>query len=187
MSGESVNDIELQIDENTANISSQNVNNETSLIETAIDVELFPNHDYNIEGGVNKSSGNVLSAINFMSENHVTIEMFNENDSDSSVVDSDIDSVNGATHNFNRHNQLVSGYSKSVCTPNDIVKPNIGMITLQNTPQAMIGDKTIYQGPVTIHQCVSEKDRNIEGKRSLSCYYIHSFYYYQYLHSFRFD
>lgn len=57
-----------------------------------------------------------------------------------------------AVNNVNLPNQNQS------CVPvqNDHLRPNIHSITMQNSANPLFGDKTVYEGPVTIYQIVSD-------------------------------
>ncbi|XP_031623044.1 peptidoglycan-recognition protein LC-like [Contarinia nasturtii] len=94
----------------------------------------------------------------------------NENDSSEVYSDSDIEEV----INCNDKNQCLSSsaialanknvdspnlcQSSILCTNND-AKPNIGSIAVQNSSDITFGNKTFYQGPVTIKQFVYDKNK----------------------------
>lgn len=110
---------------------------------------------------------------NSIGSNNISIVTLDENENDSSVIDSDsdIDEVNNTNDSYNEYrnssgivlvNQNIDPpnlcQSSILCTNND-VKPNIGSIAVQNSSDITFGNKTFYQGPVTIKQFVYDKNK----------------------------
>lgn len=111
---------------------------------------------------------------------NATIPLDHNNDynfDDSSVVDSDSDSdsdsnyndiVPSSSHHNNINNSTTSGImmmDKNLdaimlkhSSANNDIKPNIGSIAVQNSSDITFGNKTFYQGPVTIKQFVYDKN-----------------------------
>ncbi|XP_055315740.1 peptidoglycan-recognition protein LC-like [Sitodiplosis mosellana] len=112
---------------------------------------------------------------NSIGSNNISIVTLDENDNDSSVVDSDSDVdevINCNNDNEYRSpngivlvNQNIDNQSSILCTNND-VKPNIGSIAVQNSSDITFGNKTFYQGPVTIKQFVYDKNKWKEAEQS---------------------
>lgn len=132
----------------------------------------------------NYSASDGSPSADSLRSNHISIVSLNEDDDSSSLADSDsdLDDIhtnvpafiaeairNGAPPNIpSSSNGMIvinngGGGSSSV---SDMVssgmgngRPNIGSIALQNSSDITFGDKTFYQGPVTVKQFFLEKDR----------------------------
>lgn len=107
---------------------------------------------------------------NSIDSNNISIVTLDENEDDSSVIDSDSDAEEIANCTDDRYKSssgivLVNKnieppnlcQSSVLCANND--KPNIGSIAVQNSSDITFGNKTFYQGPVTIKQFVYEKNK----------------------------
>lgn len=108
------------------------------------------------------------------SSNNVTIESLSDDDC-SSVVDSDsdIDEIPKSAAEFFRnkavcttngiHDQnqgvIVINETNSSDNSNVVKQPQIGSIAVQNSTDITFGNKTFYQGPVTIKQFLLEKNQ----------------------------
>lgn len=106
---------------------------------------------------------------NSIGSNNISIVTLD--DDESSVVDSDSD-IEDVINGSDRDHRSASGIvlvnknidppnlcqSSILCTNNDI-KPNIGSIAVQNSSDITFGNKTFYQGPVTIKQFVYDKNK----------------------------
>lgn len=106
------------------------------------------------------------------SNNNISIVTLDENELESSVVDSDSDvedTVNSScdyktntsgivlvNKNFDQPNV---GQSSILCTTNNDANPRIGSIAVQNSSDITFGNKTFYQGPVTIKQFLYDKNK----------------------------
>lgn len=106
--------------------------------------------------------------------NNVTIESLSDDDS-SSVVDSDSDideipktasdffqnKVVCTTNGSHEQNQGVIVINEKNSSDNNNVakQPQIGSIAVQNSTDITFGNKTFYQGPVTIKQFLLEKNQ----------------------------
>lgn len=120
-----------------------------------------------------QSSDSKFDCHSLAPSNNVTIESLS--DGDSSVVDSDsdIDEIPKTASDFFRNTSVcvTSGshdQSQGVIVinetissdKNDVVKhPQIGSIAVQNSSDITFGNKTFYQGPVTIKQFLLEKNQ----------------------------
>lgn len=116
---------------------------------------------------------------NSIGSNNMSIVTLDENDNDSSLMDSDSDCDEVINYNNNNDYRNPSGIvlvnknldpptfcqSSIVCTNND-VKPNIGSIAVQNSHDITFGNKTFYQGPVTIKQFVYDKNKWKEAEQA---------------------
>lgn len=107
--------------------------------------------------------------------NNVTIESLSDDDDDSSIAesDSDLDEIPKSASDFIRNQMIcasnqgpshgngviVINECKSAENDNSSVKPNIGSIAVQNSSDITFGNKTFYQGPVTIKQFLLEKNQ----------------------------
>lgn len=133
------------------------------------------------------SSANVTDAKK--SPNHslcsqtISITTLDDNDEASSVAESDLecdaaisddDDVDGPTvlsrqqhtiHGDRNEVVLVSNHSDGgdqsilAATSNSALRPNIGSIAVQNSSDITFGNKTFYQGPVTIKQFISDNNK----------------------------
>lgn len=106
---------------------------------------------------------------NSIGSNNISIATLD--DDESSVVDSDSD-IEDVINSFDRNHRSTSGIvlvnknvdppnlcqSSILCANNDI-KPNIGSIAVQNSSDITFGNKTFYQGPVTIKQFFTDKNK----------------------------
>lgn len=115
---------------------------------------------------------------------HISVVSLDEDDEDSSsIADSDsdldeiptkatdfiIDSIGGISGNSVHKNGLPNGANGLIVINNSSkqlaesgenpVKPNIGSIAVQNSSDITFGNKTFYQGPVTIKQFLLEKNQ----------------------------
>lgn len=120
---------------------------------------------------LNKPSDNKFGC---HSSSNVTIESLSDGDS-SSVVDSDsdIDEIPKSASDFFRNkvictssgnqdqNQGVIVINETSSSDNNNVAkhPQIGSIAVQNSSDITFGNKTFYQGPVTIKQFLLEKNQ----------------------------
>lgn len=119
-----------------------------------------------------------FSPKNSIDSNNISIVTLDENEIDSSVIDSDSESDANDAINCNKYRssidtvlvnkdlQLQNNCEASDLWTNDEVKANIGSICIQNSSDITIGgDKRVkvYQGPVTINQYVH--DSGTIGKR----------------------
>lgn len=108
---------------------------------------------------------------NSFGSNNISIVTLDENDEDTSVIDSDSDAdeVINYKSNFNSSPNGVVLVNKNIeapnlcqasalCTNND-AKPNIGSIAVQNSSDITFGNKTFYQGPVTIKHFFYDKNK----------------------------
>lgn len=112
---------------------------------------------------------------NSIGSNNISIVTLDENENDSSVIDSDsdVDEVINCNHSneFGRPsgivllNKNIDNQSSILCTNNDL-KPNIGSIAVQNSSDITFGNKTFYQGPVTIKQFVYDKNKWREAEQT---------------------
>lgn len=114
--------------------------------------------------------------------NHISIVSLNDDDDSSSVADSDSDFddihtkvpafIAEAIRNGGSPSTLPAMsngmivINNGVSSVSDLIaggvgngRPNIGSIALQNSSDITFGDKTFYQGPVTVKQFFLEKDR----------------------------
>lgn len=95
------------------------------------------------------------SLTNSLDSNNVSIETLDENVDDSSVIDSDVDGEDVLSPN-----EMHTAATNGIALMNDVVssheydapKLNIGSIAVQNSSGITFGNKTFYQGPVTIKQ-----------------------------------
>lgn len=109
---------------------------------------------------------------NSIDSNNISIVTLDENE-DSSTIDSDSDAeeiVNRCDNHYTTSSGIVLAtknldppnlFQSSVLSAND-AKPNIGSIAVQNSSDITFGNKTFYQGPVTIKQIVRH-DKNKNG------------------------
>lgn len=123
---------------------------------------------------LNKPSDNKFECHSSSTSCNVTIESLSDCD-DSSVVDSDsdIDEIPKSASDFFRNkivcttsgnheeNQGVIVINESNTSDNDKIarQPQIGSIAVQNSSDITFGNKTFYQGPVTIKQFLLEKNQ----------------------------
>lgn len=106
-----------------------------------------------------------------ISSNNISIRTLEENECNSSVVDSDSDEEPFDPEDFKRKN---SDSNEIVIVNNSIEKNegavanlksnansklNIGSIAVQNSSEITFGNKTFYQGPVTIKQFLYDNDK----------------------------
>lgn len=106
------------------------------------------------------------------SSNHISIVSLE--DGDSSIADSDsdfddmpsavsdfmYDSANGAKVNSSSNGIIVVNDSNAGTQNGNVAgKPNIGSIAVQNSSDITFGNKTFYQGPVTIKQFLLENNK----------------------------
>lgn len=110
------------------------------------------------------------STTNSIGSNNISIVTIDENENDSSVIDSDSDADDVVNCNDNDYRSpsgivLVDKIvdpnvcqSSILCANND-VNSNIGSIAVQNSSDITFGNKTFYQGPVTIKQFVLDKNK----------------------------
>lgn len=106
---------------------------------------------------------------------NISITTLDDNDETSSVAESDLeydavisdDEDDGQQHIIQRDGQevvLVNSHSDSgdqsvlAATSNAALRPNIGSIAVQNSSDITFGNKTFYQGPVTIKQFISDNN-----------------------------
>lgn len=116
---------------------------------------------------------------NSIGSNNISIVTLDENESDSSVIDSDSESDTDEAINCNEiayrssiDTQLVDknvklqniGHSSDLRT-NDGVRPNVGNICVQNSSDIIIGGNKVFHGPVTINHYVHDNGtaRNRNG------------------------
>lgn len=110
-----------------------------------------------------------LTAKNSIDNNNIYIVTSDESDSESSVLDSDVDVNDVIKCNDERvlANKTIdppSACRSSVLYTNDGVKPNIGSIAVQNSSDITFGNKTFYQAPVTINHYVYDKNKERESE-----------------------
>lgn len=106
-----------------------------------------------------------------ISSNNISIRTLEENECNSSVVDSDSEEEPFDPEDFKRKN---SDCNEIVIVNNSIAKNegavanlkssansklNIGSIAVQNSSEITFGNKTFYQGPVTIKQFLYDNDK----------------------------
>ncbi|XP_055299299.1 peptidoglycan-recognition protein LC-like isoform X3 [Sitodiplosis mosellana] len=101
-----------------------------------------------------------------LGSNNISIVTFDENENDSSVIDSDSDGDD--VINFNEYRNSVGSVvvnkfvePPNICQSNNLcainnAKPNIGSLAVQNSSDVTFGDK--YLGPVTINQYVHDNE-----------------------------
>lgn len=126
-----------------------------------------------------KSDGSPADSLR---SNHISIVSLNDEDDSSSLADSDSDLEdihekvpafiaqairNGAPPPIPSSSNGMIVINNGVSSISEMVsgggmgngRPNIGSIALQNSSDITFGDKTFYQGPVTVKQFFLEKDR----------------------------
>lgn len=105
--------------------------------------------------------------------NNVTIESLSDDDSSVVDSDSDIDEIPKSASDFfqnkvicttngsHEQNQGVIVINEKNSSDNNNVakQPQIGSIAVQNSTDITFGNKTFYQGPVTIKQFLLEKNQ----------------------------
>lgn len=102
--------------------------------------------------------------------NNVTIESLSDEDSSIVDSDSDVDELPKSAADFfrnksvclaNEQNQgvVVINETNSSDSNNVAKQPQIGSIAVQNSSDITFGNKTFYQGPVTIKQFLLEKNQ----------------------------
>lgn len=102
--------------------------------------------------------------------NNVTIESLSDDDSSVVDSDSDIEDIPKSPSDFlrnrimctsNEQNQGVIVINETISSDNNNVakQPQIGSIAVQNSSDITFGNKTFYQGPVTIKQFLLEKNQ----------------------------
>lgn len=107
---------------------------------------------------------------NSIDSNNISIVTLDENEDDSSVIDSDSDAeeIPNCIDNQYKASSGIVLVNKNIEPPNlcqssvlcaNDDKPNIGSIAVQNSSDITFGNKTFYQGPVTIKQFVYEKNK----------------------------
>lgn len=109
-----------------------------------------------------------------LGSNNISIATIDENESDSSMIDSGSDdNEEFVNRNEGEYNLSTSGIvlvNKSLDQPSAMQSsilypsshdtiPNIGSIAVQNSSDITFGNKTFYQGPVTIKQFVYDKTK----------------------------
>lgn len=111
------------------------------------------------------------SLTNSFDSNNVSIVTLDENAEDSSIIDSDDDCEDVLSPSEMRATAtngivLVNGNGSSSSAPgvigsheHDAPKLNIGSIAVQNSSGITFGNKTFYQGPVTIKQFLYDNNK----------------------------
>lgn len=105
----------------------------------------------------------------------ITLDHKNNGYDDSSVfdsssdMDSDFDDIIQSPSSYLNNVNLSSSngfvmIDKNLHTQNNDVRPTIGSIAVQNSSDITFGNKTFYQGPVTIKQFVYDKNKWRETK-----------------------
>lgn len=145
---------------NQRNITTDNAN---SSVQSLANNKNIPSDDNNHSDSPN------------LSNNNVTIESLSDGDC-SSVVDSDSDidiEIPKSASDFFRNEIICTsngslGSNQGVIVTNEIStsennnvakQPQIGSIAVQNSSDITFGNKTFYQGPVTIKQFLLEKNQ----------------------------
>lgn len=168
---------------NVTDLNRQNTNG-TALGGIVFDDKRNEKHNNDAKSNIIPSTESTKRRASLGSNNRsVPLNRHNDNDGnnnecdDSSVVYSDSDSdfddiVPSPASLHNNLNQSSSSgimmmdtnldtamprHSSVMCANND-VKPNIGSIAVQNSSDITFGNKTFYQGPVTIKQFVYDKN-----------------------------
>lgn len=118
-----------------------------------------------------------ISPGNSICSQNISIVTIDENADDSSIADSDSDfediqdsdkktenilaeTSKGATNGIILvNNGSNRGDSSDFISTSSNVKPNIGSIAVQNSSDITFGNKTFYQGPVTIKQFLYENNK----------------------------
>lgn len=155
---------ETSIEIDSASIASGKVNSNS-------DSGIHSNADNAHEFDGCESSRQRSPTTNSVGSNNISIVTLDDDEDDSSVIDSDSDVDNVINCNENDYRSasgvvLVSKnldppnfcQSSTLCANND-AKPNIGSIAVQNSSDITFGNKTFYQGPVTIKQFVYDKNK----------------------------
>lgn len=125
-----------------------------------------------------ESTAGTASPTNSISSQNISIVTLDENADDSSLADSDSDvedvhigpdftvenilaQKSGGTTNgiILVSNQCEPAISHPGPLSSSEVKPNIGSIAVQNSSDITFGNKTFYQGPVTIKQFLYENNK----------------------------
>lgn len=156
-----------------AELCSVNNNSKSHTVsETSIEIENFNEKNAKIsskqveeinddKNNLNVASNRQRSSTNSVDSNNVSIVTLDENEENSSVIDSDTDDdevINNIDSEYKSpYGNVVSkavnssnlSQSSILCSNNDS-KPNIGSIAVQNSSDITFGNKTFYQGPVTI-------------------------------------
>lgn len=150
---------------------------QVDIIITADDHHKESSKNNSETGNEDSDSGKATSPQSTRS-NNVSIESLDGDGSDSSIADSDSDfedslpiepnvilenirGINNVNRNtsgivvLNQGQPVVSEISSA----NSAVKPQIGSIAVQNSSDITFGNKTFYQGPVTIKQFLLENDK----------------------------
>lgn len=118
------------------------------------------------------------SPVDSLRSNHISIVSLNDDDDSSSLADSDsdldeihaqvpafiVDAMRNGAPTIPSNGMIVinngaSSVSNTMAAGVGNGRPNIGSIALQNSSDITFGDKTFYQGPVTVKQFFLEKDR----------------------------
>lgn len=170
-----------------------------ALSETSIEIENINEKCAQIGGEkieeINENKNNLncalhreRSPINSIGSNNISIITLDENEENSSVIDSDTDDeevINNIDSQYKSPNEnvLVNKHidapnlnqSSILCSNND-AKPNIGSIAVQNSSDITFGNKTFYHGPVTINHFVYDKNKWTDTKtqENDNLGYVHS-------------
>lgn len=158
---EKVNCDENNVDEIFVDIQTDNIDHKNTK---------QPANNISIENE-NSSSRHRSPTTNSNDSNNISIVTLDENDDDSSVVDSDSDfeeipnqkidritSPSGIVL-VNKNIEPPNLCQSSVLCGNSDAKSHIGSIAVQNSSDITFGNKTFYQGPVTIKQFVYDKNK----------------------------
>lgn len=146
----------MKISEMSPNITDRNINiNETIILTESAESEIKQNLE-------NEAKSSPLST----KSNHISIVSL-QDDCDSSIAsdsDYDIEDYNiSSTSNERIENGAgVITTGAIVVSQNiekDVTKPQIGSIAVQNSSDITFGNKTFYQGPVTIKQFLLDHNK----------------------------
>lgn len=133
----------------------------------------------NEKNDLNCATNRQRSPTNSIVSHNISIVTLDENEENSSVVDSDSDDDDEVINNIDSEYKSPSGIvlvsknidpgnlsqSSILCANND-TKPNIGSIAVQNSSDVTFGNKTFYQGPVTINHFVYDKNKWKETEKN---------------------
>lgn len=135
------------------------------------------NYPKKSETEVSTTNGRTEHRTSSGSNNNRSITLGHHHNDDSSVfdssseADSDFDDIMPSSSSImvmdKKLDTAMHGHSSIMCANNDI-NPSIGNVAIQNSTDITFGNKTYYQGPVTIKQFVIRKDNWKETELSSS-------------------